>query len=94
MANWAVKPVNKTIAAGLMQSGDGSKTNTVWRFYTIENHRWKWQRLSVSHAVIEESRSEYKDYETCLANAKQKGYVFQPSQARTSLNVTYRSFAK
>ena len=60
----------------------GPMVNLIWRFYTDENHRWKWQQLSVSREVITESSSAYKEYEGCVADAKSKGYVFHPSQAR------------
>ena len=56
--------------------------NLIWRFYTDDNQRWKWQQLSVSREVIAESSTAYKEYEACVADAKSKGYVFHPSQAR------------
>ena len=56
--------------------------NLIWRFYTDDNQRWKWQQLSVSREVITESNAAYKEYEGCVADAKSKGYVFHPSQAR------------
>jgi hypothetical protein len=60
----------------------GEIMNLVWRFYVDEKRRWKWQQLSVGHQVISESQSAYKAYEDCLEDAKQNGYVFQPSRAR------------
>lgn len=56
--------------------------NLIWRFYTDQDQRWRWQHLAVDRTVIEESRTAYKVYEECLADARDKGYVFQPSQAR------------
>jgi len=56
--------------------------NLIWRFYTDDYQRWKWQQLSVSREVITESSTAYKEYEGCVADAKSKGYVFHPSQAR------------
>ena len=56
--------------------------NLIWRFYTDDNHCWKWQQLSVSREVITESHAAYGEYEGCVADAKSKGYVFHPSQAR------------
>ena len=56
--------------------------NIIWRFYTEHDHRWKWQRISADRTVVEESRTAYKDYEACLADARNKGHVFQPSQAK------------
>ena len=56
--------------------------NLVWRFYTDAKHRWKWQHLTVLQEVVSESAKGYKRYEECLADAKEHGYVFQPSQAK------------
>ena len=56
--------------------------NLIWRFYTDDNQRWKWQQLSVNREVITESHAAYKEYDRCVADATDKGYVFQPSQAR------------
>ena len=60
--------------------------NLIWRFYTDDKQRWKWQRLSVSREVITESHAAYKEYERCVADAKDNGYIFQPSQARLMPN--------
>jgi hypothetical protein len=59
-----------------------AKMNFIWRFYTDDNRRWKWQQLSVTREVITESHTAYGEYEGCVADAKSKGYVFHPSQAR------------
>jgi hypothetical protein len=56
--------------------------NLIWRFYLGPKHCWKWQHLSVRGEVILESAKAYKKYEECVANAKDHGYVFQPSQPR------------
>lgn len=56
--------------------------NFIWRFYLDQNHRWKWQQLSVDRTVIAESSAGYKEYEGCLANARDNGHVFQPSQEK------------
>lgn len=56
--------------------------NSIWRFYLDHHRRWKWQRLSVDRTVLEESASAYKDYEACLADAREHGHVFLPSQPR------------
>ena len=56
--------------------------NFIWRFYMDPNQRWKWQRLSVDRTVIAESNTGYKEYEGCLANARDNGHVFQPSQEK------------
>jgi hypothetical protein len=60
----------------------GAIVNLIWRFYTDDSQRWKWQQLSVGREVITESDAAYMEYEGCVADAKSKGYVFQPSQAR------------
>jgi len=57
--------------------------NRVWRFYRDEGRRWKWQQLSLYGEVISQSAKRYKDYESCLADAKENGHVFEPSQAKT-----------
>lgn len=54
----------------------------IWRFYVDQDRRWRWQRLSMDRSVLSESRLAYKEYEACLANAQNEGYVFQPSQAK------------
>jgi hypothetical protein len=56
--------------------------NLIWRFYKDPDHRWRWQHLTVDRKVIAESRLAYKEYEGCLADARDKGYVYQPSQAK------------
>ncbi len=56
--------------------------NPIWRFFTGQDRRWRWQCLSTDKAVILESHLGYKDYEGCLANAREQGYVFEPAQAR------------
>jgi hypothetical protein len=56
-------------------------TNIIWRFYSDPDQRWRWQCLAFDGRVVEESKSGYKEYETCLANAREKGYVFLPSQS-------------
>ena len=60
----------------------GAVVNLIWRFYTDDDHRWKWQQLSVGREVITESDLAYNEYEGCVADAKSKGYVFHPSQSR------------
>ena len=57
---------------------DGARMNLIWRFYMDQERQWRWQRLSVGHAVVAESPGSYKEYEGCVANAEVQGYVFQP----------------
>ncbi len=56
--------------------------NSIWRFYTGQDQRWRWQCLSTDKSVILESSAAYKEYEGCMANAREQGYVFVPSQAK------------
>jgi len=56
--------------------------NSIWRFYTGQDRRWRWQCLSTDKSVILESLAAYKEYEGCMADAREQGYVFEPSQAR------------
>ena len=52
--------------------------NLIWRFYLDEDRKWRWQRLSVSREVVEESSAGYKEYDGCVANATIRGYTFLP----------------
>ena len=67
----------------------GAIVNLIWRFYTDDSQRWKWQQLSVGREVITESATAYKEYEGCVADAKSKGYVFHPSLARLAPSVAH-----
>jgi hypothetical protein len=60
------------------------QVNHIWRFYTGQDQKWRWQCLTVHHEVIAESQAAYKDYEGCLADAQKKGYVLQCSPAASS----------
>jgi hypothetical protein len=57
--------------------------NITWRFYSDPTHNWRWQRITADRTVVSESLRAYGNYEGCLADAVDKGYVFQPSQARS-----------
>ena len=52
----------------------------IWRFYRDLDYGRRWQRLSADRALRSESRSGHAEYEGCLANAREAGYVFLPSQ--------------
>lgn len=54
--------------------------NYIWRFYVDQDRRWRWQRLATDRSLLAESRTAYKEYESCLANAQSEGYAFHPSQ--------------
>ena len=53
--------------------------NFTWRFYLGADHKWRWQLLAFDQTVLEASAGRYKEYESCLANAKEHGYHFSPS---------------
>ena len=53
--------------------------NLIWRFFTDANGKWKWQQLAFDKSVIEESKTPYKEYEECLADARARGYIFRPA---------------
>ena len=74
------RPVHSNVA--FVGSDFESKRNVVWRFYTDASHQWMWQRLSVQGDVISQSTRSHADYDGCLSDAADSGYVFQPSQPR------------
>ena len=58
--------------------------NIIWRFYSDLSHAWRWQQLSADRTVVSESHGAYKNYEQCLADAIEKGYVFLAPQPRSN----------
>ncbi|MFH1604895.1 MAG: hypothetical protein ABIH03_13410 [Pseudomonadota bacterium] len=58
---------------------DNSQVNLIWRFYSDSAHEWRWQRLAYDGTVVEHSKSGYAQYTSCLANARERGYVYLPS---------------
>jgi hypothetical protein len=78
----------------LMFAASGKQVSTIWRFYTDLKHRWRWQHLSVHREAISESAKSYRKYEDCLADAKDNGHVFQPSQAKIALAAPNPFYAK
>jgi hypothetical protein len=54
----------------------------IWRFYMDQERRWRWQRLAADRSLVSESRTNFKEYESCLASARAEGYVFHPSQEK------------
>ncbi len=59
-----------------------TQVNAVWRFYVGQDRKWRWQRLTIHQVVISESHAAYMDYEECVADARENGYVFQTSQSK------------
>jgi hypothetical protein len=58
---------------------DNPQANLIWRFFSDSTHHWKWQRLAFDGSVVEHSKSAYSQYEACLADAREHGYVSLPS---------------
>ena len=56
--------------------------NIIWRFYSDPAHAWRWQQISADRTVVSESHRAYKNYEGCLADAREKGYIFQAPQPK------------
>jgi hypothetical protein len=56
--------------------------NVIWRFYMDEGHRWNWQQIGASQAIVAESSKGYRNYEACMVNAKNRGYVFLRAQGK------------
>ncbi len=58
---------------------ENPKANRIWRFFSDSDHQWRWERLAFDGTVLEHSESSYPQYESCMANAGEKGYVFLAS---------------
>jgi len=58
--------------------------NIIWRFYCAPARAWRWQQISADRTVVSESNRAYKNYEGCLADAVEKGYVVQAPQPRSN----------
>jgi hypothetical protein len=56
----------------------------IWRFYMDTDRCWRWQRLAADRSLISESRTGYPEYENCMTNARDEGYVFLASQEKLS----------
>jgi hypothetical protein len=56
--------------------------HTVWRFYMTKDCLWKWQRVTVNRNVVAESPEGYRDLDSCVASAKDGGYVYKQPQAK------------
>ena len=56
--------------------------NVIWRFYLDGGSQWNWQQIGAGQSVVAESSKGYANYEACLANAKDRGYVFLPAQGK------------
>ena len=56
--------------------------NVIWRFYMDNGRRWNWQQIGAGQTIVAESAKSYSNYEACLANAIDQGYVYLPAQAK------------
>jgi hypothetical protein len=56
---------------------------TVWRFFMTKERDWKWQRVTASGSMVDESSEAYPDFDACVASAQRNGYVFQQPQSKT-----------
>jgi hypothetical protein len=61
-----------------------TKLHLAWRFYADADQRWRWQRLTVEGVVVAESDAAFDDYDSCLADAKAYGHVYEPAQPKAS----------
>lgn len=76
---------------------ENRRDNFIWRFYSDAAHHWRWQRLAFDGTVIEHSKSGYSQYEACVADAGEHGYVPAPSlstQAASGLPKITRSYIR
>jgi hypothetical protein len=55
------------------------QVSLVWRFYLDSAFHWRWQQLAFDGTVVAHSKSSYSQYEACLANAGEHGYVSFPA---------------
>ena len=90
------QPVVQAPQAGPLMLALRKRTtvNLVWRFYLDAAQQWRWQHLTVEGAVVSESNTSHAQYETCLADAKQNGHIFEPSQPRASSAARHYFYAR
>lgn len=72
------------------QTLENARENYTWRFFSNADHQWRWERLAVDGLIVEQSESSYPQYENCVANACEKGYVFLPSSSTKTQNTPPR----
>ena len=68
-----------------------AKANIIWRFYSDPAHRWRWECLAFDGTVLEHSTSGYKQYEGCLANACERGYLLLPSLSSKPVSTSQKT---
>lgn len=54
----------------------------IWRFFSGEDKRWRWQQMADNRSVVAESSSSYSSYDACIADAQAEGYLFEPAQGK------------
>ena len=60
----------------------GLHMNVIWRFFVDGNQHWKWQQIGAGQSVVAESAKGYTNYEACMEDARDQGYVFTASKGR------------
>jgi hypothetical protein len=66
----------------------------VWRFYMDADQQWRWQHLTVEGAVVSESGTGHAEYESCLADARENGHLFEPAQPKASSAARHYFYAR
>ena len=56
--------------------------NVIWRFYMDSGSRWNWSRSVPVRKPWRWLSKGYANYEACLANAKDRGYIYLPAQSK------------
>ena len=82
MYRLTARPIDRTVRSSPAQLDSGARKNIIWRFYVDPNHQWRWQRLSVQGEVISESARSYGNFDRCVSDAEESGYMFKPAQPR------------
>ena len=81
MYRMSARPIRSVHPAQAGQLGD-MPGRTVWRFFMTKERSWKWQRVTASGSMVDESNEAYPDYDACVTNAQRNGYVFQQPQTK------------
>lgn len=52
-----------------------ARLSDVWDFKKDGSGRWRWQRQSLRHELIEEGLESFERFEDCVADARRCGYT-------------------
>ena len=52
-----------------------ARVSDVWDFKKDGNGRWKWQRQSLHHELIQEGHKPFALFDDCVADAQRCGYT-------------------